>query len=663
MALELSTLAGCTVRSVTVEPNAPAVLEAEHAVRVDSPAVLTAGTEVQYTDPDLGLIFTGKIAERPKAYRGGEGVTYRAADAYRLLVKHPATVTAGPSRTGQVKIAEGTAITDALTTILAGAAGFFPGGVAIDGVTGDLPAIDKGGQAMDTWLDDLLKYTEGGIAYCEPNGGSPRLRVTDYYSSPGVTLRVGEYNVINPVTGELLLVEGETGQSANNKYKKLTLEGAGRFHRHRGRYMQVTYPPLPGQPLDPNDPYSAFFKAQLPAGESAVLSRFISNGVCADICYLIARVGGILVFKFPDPIVVHNNGQPFFVLPMGGIAVGDRWPAVEVWAHYTAYLGPVNASVEGTDPALDGEAWEIHNEHFIYTDDEPANNVDHTAALQSLATRRYKRQGWTVDKTGTLAVHIKGLNANLKIGSPVSNFDNMRVRRMRYDLVQRDIVLELSDVPLREAVEWAKTRAKLRTQAGTGNWWQNRDNDDRMNCFAGWTALNADGSTVQGPSGTRSGARRSFDCVAGDCVERDGTSGAFSTRDACEKRCGKSYDCHNNLLGQKRCAPRNDDLGTYPTLQDCIDDGCETGVETTWDCPPAGPPCQAVFGPGGAYETKEDCEALCEAGEGPPDPDEPDEEDQDDPPTGPKTIEVLVDATCDHETGDIVKTFKTITLG
>lgn len=647
MALELATLAGCTVRSVTVEPNAPRVLEAEHAVRVDSGAVLQAGAEVQYTDPDLGLIFTGKIAEKPKAYRRGEGVTYRAADAYRGLVKNPATIVSGSYRTGMIKIEEGTAIADALTTILSGAAGLFPGGVVIDGVTGDLPALDKGGQAMDTWLDDLLKYTECGIAYCEPNGGSPRLCVTDYYSSNGVSLRVGEYNVINPVSGELLLTEGETGESTNNKYRKLTLEGAGRFHRHRGKYMRVTYPPLPGQPLDPNDPYSSFFKAHLPAGESAVLSRFISDGACSDILYVIARVGGILVYKFPDPIVVHNNGQPFFVLPMGGIVVEDRWPTVEVWAHYTAYLGPMNASAEGTDPALDGEAWEIHDEHFIYTDDEPANNIDGSAALQALATRRYKRQGWTVDKTGSLGVHIKGLNTNLKLGSPVSNFDNMRVRRMRYDLVKRDIVVELSDVPLREVVEWAKTRAKIRTQAGTRNWWQTKDDDDRENCFSGWTALNADGSTVAGPGGKKpGGATKSFDCVAGVCVEREGAGGAFSTRDACSKRCGKSYDCYTNALGHKRCVPRNDNLGTYPDLQDCVDDGCETGQETTWDCPPAGPPCQAVFGPGGAFLTKEDCEANCAAGgEEPPPPEEPAEED-DPPDLG--LVEVLADAVCDE---------------
>lgn len=665
MALELATLAGCTVRSVTVEPNAPRVLEAEHAVRIDSPDVLSVGTEVQYTDPDLGLIFVGKIVERPKAYRGGEGVTYRAADNYRLLVKRPATVTAGAYRTGKVKIEEGTAIADALTTILSGAAGVFPGGVSVDGVSGNLPALDKGGQAIDTWLDDLLKYTEGGIAYCEPNAGSPLLRITDYYSSPGVTLRAGEYNVINPVNGELLLVEGETGESANNKYQRLTLEGAGRFHRHRGRYMRVTYPPLPGEPLDPDDPYEGFFRAYLPAGEAAVLGRFINNGKCADLVSAVVRVGGVLVYVFENPPVIYpDEGQPFFLLPLGGIIAEDRWPTVEVWAHYTAYLGPMNASAEGTDPALDGESWEIHDEYFTYTDDEPANNVDHLPALQDLATRRYKRQGWTVDKTGRLSVHIKGLNANLQIGSPVSNFDNMRVRRMSYDLVKRDIVLELSDVPLRDVVEAAKTRAKIRTLAGTKNWWQNKDTDDRENCFAGWTAWNSDGATGSGPGGDKPGATKSFDCVAGTCVEHDGAGGAFQTRDSCEKRCGRSYDCYTNALGHKRCQPRNDDFGTYPSLQDCVDDGCETGQQTTWSCPENGPPCQAVFGAGGEYATREACEAGCvpHEEEPPEEPDEPGPGWDEAPDLG--LVEVLKDAICDEsQPGKMMRTWVKVRRG
>lgn len=662
MALELATLAGCTVRSVTVEPNAPRVLEAEHAVKVDSGAVLPVGTEVQYTDPDLGLVFIGKIAERPKSYRGGEGVIYRAADAYRLLVKNPATIAAGAHRTGKIKIEEGTAITDALATILTGAAGYFPGGVSVSGVSGDLPALDKGGQSYDTWIDDLLKYTEGGIAYLDPNAGSPRLQIADFYSSPGVTLRVGEYNVINPVTGELLLTEGETGQSANQKFAKLTLEGAGRFHRYRGRYMRVTYPPLPGEPLDPDDPYAGMFKVYLPEGEKGVLSRFISGGKCSDILYLIARVGQILVYKFPNPIVVHNNGNPFFVLPIGGIAVSGAWPMVEVWAHYTAYLGPMNASAQGTDPALDGEGWEIHDEYFSYSDDASANNVDHSAALQSLATRRYKRQGWSVDKTGNLGVHIKGLNANLKLGSPVSNFDNMRVRRMRYDLVKRDIVLELSDVPLREPLEAAKTKAKIRTQAGNLDWWQNKEQDDRENCFAGWTAVNADGGTVHGPGGKPpGGATKSFDCVAGHCIERDGGGGAFQTRDACTKRCGTSYDCYTNALGHKRCVPRNDDFGTYPTLQDCVDDGCETGQETTWDCDPASGECRAVFGAGGAFPTKEACRDECDEGEPPPDPEEPEDEDE---PPDLDLVEVLKDAVCDEsQPGKMKRTWVKVRRG
>jgi len=162
MAVELSTLPGCTVRSVTVEANAARVLEAEHAVRVDSGSILDVGTEVTYTDPDLGLLFVGKIVERRDAYRPGEGVVYSAADSYRLLAKTPATIAVGAGRTSRIKLAEGTTISDALTTLLSGASGFFPGGISISGVTGALPSLDKGGQSMDTWMDDVLRYSGGG---------------------------------------------------------------------------------------------------------------------------------------------------------------------------------------------------------------------------------------------------------------------------------------------------------------------------------------------------------------------------------------------------------------------------------------------------------------------------------------------------------------------
>jgi len=476
-----------------------------------------------------------------------------------------------------------------------------------------------------------------------------------------VSLRVGSYNVINPSSGELLLTEGEAGRSLNGKYAKLTLEGAGRFHRYRGRYMQVTYPPLPGQPDDPDDPYDEFFRVYLPLGEDVVLGRFIDGGECLDAVVLVVRVGGILVYRFENPPVIYpQDGPPFFLLTLGGILVEDRWPTVECWAHYTAYLGPLNVSVSGTDPKLDGELWEIHDDYFVYTDDEVENNVDHSSTLQSLAQRRYKRQGWSVDKAGSLSVHVKGLNAHLQIGSPVTNFDNMRVRRIQYDLVKRDIVLELSDVPLREPLEAAKTRSKIRTQSGTRNWWQNKDQDDRENCFSGWTAYNGDPRNIAPPGGDPPGSERSYDCVEGQCIERDGSGGTYQTRDACQKRCGKSYDCYTNALGHRRCRPRNDSFGQYPSLQDCIDDGCETGQETTWSCPQSGPPCQAVFGGGGAYATREACEMDCEPHEEQP-PEEPPPED-DPPDLG--LVEVLKDAVCDEtQPGKLKRTWVKVRRG
>jgi len=610
-----------SVRSIKFAPNSARELEASHAICSDHANILAKGQEVTYTDVELGVVFVGKIVRRKRAKRPGEGVTYICADNYRQLTKSAATLSNGIGTSAKIAFETGTAVQSALSKVLSGVSGHFPGGIAIS-VGGTLPATDKGGQSVDTWIEDILKNTTGGFAWINPAGGSQALRFDDYYASPGLTLTEGQYVLHNQGNGELLISEGDIEDTLDEKLKKLTVEGAGRFKRWQEKYIYPTYP------TDGGDEFRWY------VDDGMIIKRYIKpDGYCADGTRMKLRIGGALaignVFIINDPPFVNGGpGNTYFwfrVQARTPAAAGNQYTSVEAWFDYTVYEGPLSETVQGSDPLLEGSAVEIHDDYFSY--EGPGITVNHAPDLQALAQSIYNRHGQTSDTQGNFTVIIKSVNPNLKLGSRITNFGNARIRQITYLISQRLMQLEMSDVPLKDRLQTSKQIARERTLPGN-NWYQNRV-PASLGCFSNWSSvLSSNGTTDNnvggggwggGAGGGGGGGRgpgvpnpkapgsnvTSWRCVNGQCEEREGDEG-FATQEECEKICGAtSWERVNDCF----CHQRNDVTGPFKTKAECeagipANCGGVTTVDPNNPPPPPEPPPVPPVNPPAEPDTK-----------------------------------------------------------
>src|SRR4051794_34213870 len=124
MPTELYGYSKITVKRITWAANQARVLEAEHAIKIDDAAAIPAGTAVQFTDPELGLIFSGRVYEPQKKMTTGEGIVLRAADKYRMLQKTDArascasTTPAYTPGTSKIRIREHESINDSIALVM-----------------------------------------------------------------------------------------------------------------------------------------------------------------------------------------------------------------------------------------------------------------------------------------------------------------------------------------------------------------------------------------------------------------------------------------------------------------------------------------------------------------------------------------------------------------
>jgi len=692
-ATELNSVADLVVESAQRAPNQAMTLTAFHTVKVDDVAALEEGDEVKYTDTDLGYVFHGRITRAQKAYRNGEGVRYTCADAYRTLAKQAAIIDI-PSggRSTRIELQPGASMNDSLAAIFSGSrlSTILPGGLSNALVDKTLPMTDRGGQTVDSWIDELVKQTSDGIAYVQPNAGSPRLRIRTYSSAGDITLTQGTYSVINPSSGELVLENGDLGGSLDRKYKRVTCEGCGEFTRHELRF-------IPASEVTKVSDYEYRFKYYLPdTPAKRVLCRYIDpdTGECGDRCAVRVRLGqddvdislGQSLWEYDNPeFTVEADGKvAFFVIVyLGGIYGASDTPAVpniSAWFTYTTWDAGLMATVESSDPKLNGEGEyvEQHDEYVKYTG--PGISVDQTSLLTTLATNLAARFSGSADQAGTMRVHVKGINANLDLGSRITNFGNCRVQSISYDFVARSMSLSITDVPLRAAIELAKQDSQVRTLPGN-NWIQNRKKYT-SNCFCiSRNDVTSVDDAGQPPGGGGGGGTipknpgnpippATWDCNewTRDCVERKDGGGRYKTLGDCRRECVKGGWKHVPCVG---CQPTTDAQAQYDTLTAC-DSAHPAGspynakdyTNCKYRCDPGN---ECVAGKTGPYATLAACKSNCtDSGSGyggssgvedpPPAPD---------PNSGsnpPQTIEVLIDAVCNSTTKQIDKTYATITL-
>jgi hypothetical protein len=638
MTIALNNVANLRVTKKTWAPGQAQVLEIQHEVKIDSNAILNEGDQVSYTDDDLGYAFFGKITDVKKNYVSGEGVTYVAADPYRTLIKQPAAVQCPSGITYKIRFKTGTLISTALNKLMTVATGYFPGGVQQTLADQSIPLKDKGGQTIDTWLNDILNCTAGGIAYSIPNNGNPKLIVADFYNQGSVTLEVGTYNTIQTTpNGNPALQSGSFGSTLNRKYRKVTIECGGSYKRRENVHLNADWSELaPG-----------VFKAKWVIPEKYILSRFINaDGKCDDDISATIQVGGggpnsYTIQKGNMPYAKDaNTGQLFFymIFFLKGVSIGNpgTLPQIDAWFNYTSYEGPLVYSQTSADARLagEGEIVEVHDDIFKYT--SAAYSVDPTASVNTLLTSLFTKYCADVDKTGSVAVHINGLNPNIKPGVQITNFGGMRVRSIQYDFITRSMNLELSNLPLRDNVVTAKNEAVQRTLAG-GNWAYNTGSPDITNCFSDKGYMVDETCTIVpiapgmdddappgdtnppppgGGGGGGGGQFKSWNCMPnGECWEVDGKGGAFKTKDECQRNCSDQLWYFTPCVG---CGQGLKNGEAYPTSTECTTAHPNNKEGCKWKCwgPEYRPTCTEGIGDGYTYNDKASCVNACPEGSG-----------------------------------------------
>jgi len=616
------------VLSMTWAPNQARTLQALHSVKVDDGTILSEGTEVSYTDTDLGYCFLGKIVEVKKNYEAGEGVTYVCADAYRTFAKQPAKIACPAGTTYKLHFNEGTLFSDVLTKVLSSVTGVIPGGVTNSLAATAMPLLDKAGQSVDAWISDMLSSTAGGVAYINPNAGSPKLDIIDFYASPTVDLNIGSYTPITPASGNPMLLErGSFGKSLNRKYKKITIEGSGMYRRYQNKYLNA-------QVVEVN-PTAGVWQIRWYISDKYLMKRYIQDdGTCAN-----AIKGKIMIGEEPDGRMVDFNDMSY-----GYDDVEKRWffwaiislvgpyigplpvpPHIRGWFDYTVYEGSFLYTKTSPSATLDneGEIVEFHPEFFRYISD--TLTIDHTALVTTLVDALYEKWSGDPDQSGSITVHVKGVNANLIIGSAISNFSGMRVRQIGYDFVARSMQLEVSNLPVRENIDTLKMIASLqRNQAGG---WRTAKGGNENNCFQNYQFTVDEDCRIRVPSidgkddSEHGGDARpstpsdpnqggSWACMPdGSCQHQEGVKGM--TEAECRAQCppGDGW----KFIPCNGCNQVNDGTGPYPTEAECNIDHPNPLQGCKWICMPDQTypnQCQAVEN-GGVYDTQNDCFAVC----------------------------------------------------
>jgi hypothetical protein len=295
---------------------------------------------------------------------------------------------------------------------------------------------------------------------------------------------------------------------------------------------------------------------------------------------------------------------------------------VDGFFDYTYFDAPLLVSAETDDERLEGEQIEIHDQFFKYVDG--ANTVDHTPIMQERLDAQFTNQG-TIDFSGNIAVHVKGINVNLTLGSRLMNFTGgvkPRVRSITYDLVARNMELSISNQLLRQTVDQAKEMKRARTLRGTENWHQNKltVNPVDINCFSGWTEADGDPTQtdrIRGGGGSSGGGfpdswsapRQKFACINGVCTQT--ADGQYGSLEDCQAACKAYYYCldkdrgvcasaltSGGSMSAEECAANCKPDGTGVTRYVCFRDGCHAvenardsdGYATLDDC------CQACAG-------------------------------------------------------------------
>ena len=580
MATALDTVDNLNVLNLVRGQNQAAVLTVEHAVKIDDAAVLAENTEVTYTDDELGFVFRGRITDVQEMWSGGEGVQYTCADAFRTIVKEPAVLEGST----QLKLEERTSGKTYLAALLDEfqASGHSPLASydisAMEDV--DVEPSDMAGQSLSEWINRMLELTTDTVCWIEYDvSDQPVLMFKKYSDQPDLELEKGNYTVVNPDEDDNpLIVDARIGKSLDNKYSRLWLEGCGHFKRWEGRYIPPTSWAKPN-PLIP------FYIYRFDVREAWATGRYLdSDGKCRDDMWV--RIG--MGYTSNVPVIgkltsdIHNletktdevTGQVYWEIRViaGGIVSVDPPPVpqIQAWFTYTAYMEPL---VEERTGSLSGEG-ALTSQHPDLYWFEGSHGVDLTSVLSGMADRLEDRYLDEADRRGNINVHIKGLDPDVQLGAQITapvELDDPRLRGIRYNFIRRSMTFDCADTPLRPEIAEAQMKARLLTEL-RGNWYTSQEKEEKS-CFCGGAVFVNEESTPRPNPGSGGGGDPpqpgpSWDCLQGDCLERDDANGQYATLADCERDCevgGYEFVPCTGCVQQEF-------WGEYETLADCEGD-------------------------------------------------------------------------------------------
>lgn len=572
MAIALEGMAKVSVRTLTRGFNQAAILVAEHQVKIDSAEALPVNTEVTYTDPELGFVFAGRITDRSELWRDGEAIVYTCADVFRQMVKEPARLNGSTRISIQARTSGKTLVEDILTEYVADG-GYLPGGyVTTDLEDVQIEPIDMGGQSVFEWIKTVLDQTEDSVCWIDYTlGHDPYLRFARLSSITPLDLKLGTYSVLNPdEDNNPLIVEGDIADTLDNKYSRVEVEGCGDFERFTERYIGAPVMVKLSEIL---------WDARWYIPEAWMTGRhFDENGKCRDWWMGTLQFGGngdsLLQYTYFVPNVpVEYDGtlkQYYFHIRMLIAGIIDYTPPlspVEAWFTYTGYVGPLVAARESSVFSNEG-TYNVYYPDFVKY--QGAVSVNDLPAMSAMADRFYERFCTEPDRSGSVTVHIKGLDTAIELGAKVVTPTLLAgpiIRAIRYEFDSRNISLDCSDEPMRPEITDAQMKARLLTEV-RGGWYLPKQSKDISCMCDGDVSVDENGNARPPNIGGGDGVF-SYDCVNGQCQERNDDLGQYRTGEECDRDCRvRGWD----FVPCTGCIPTQNAQGQYETDAECVAD-------------------------------------------------------------------------------------------
>lgn len=441
---ELSTLEGARVLYIQRQANAPATVVVDHVISADSSSALEEGDFATFSWKSAQL-FEGRVKTVRRNTNEDEGVIYICADEYTWLMKTTATQDKGTAddqgNTSRVKYKAGTLLQDVIDDILRDCP--IPVSVSLPDATHRIQGIDRESVSIHDLLTDLLEAeTEDCIAYVDSWTSSPELIVKSRSDEPPLTVARGSAIPATPSPDEFYFADGTLEKSCGAGFKKLIIEGAGKFKRKIGYHPQwIKHYPLD----DDTDKVVVEFGTEYDEVTDRILAPVDISSMTEEEINSIPYEAAGNRYRPENHILVTVSGTAVNGIGWkdGNIlAIMDESSAPEetdeedqdVEMNFTAWLGPFTTESESSSSAMQGERQELHDRWLFYdgSENDPSFTVDQTSQMQAFTESRHKRLINDPDMNSEFIVLATTSISDARIGAKIPSLEDRWIRQVRF---------------------------------------------------------------------------------------------------------------------------------------------------------------------------------------------------------------------------------------